>query len=52
MPLWYFAYGSNLLVDQMVERIGFSVDSADSSQIARLTDYRLVFQCLESDQAA
>ncbi len=52
MHTWYFAYGSNLLVDQMVERIGLSVEAVDSSRLARLTGYRLVFQCLEGDQAA
>jgi len=52
MPSWYFAYGSNLLVDQMVDRVGLSVDSPDAWRIARLTGYRLVFQCLDGDQAA
>lgn len=52
MSSWYFAYGSNLLVDQLVERIGLTVDAADSPRIARLTGYRLVFQYVDSDQAA
>ena len=52
MTSWYFAYGSNLLIDQMVERIGLAVDGADSWRIARLTGYLLVFQCLENDQPA
>jgi gamma-glutamylcyclotransferase len=52
MPTWYFAYGSNLLVDQMVERIGLSVDAVASARITRLAGYRLVFQCLEGDLAA
>jgi gamma-glutamylcyclotransferase (GGCT)/AIG2-like uncharacterized protein YtfP len=43
----YFAYGSNLCIDQMVERIGPIHDGADRPRIARLPGYRLVFnmQC-------
>jgi gamma-glutamylcyclotransferase len=52
MKSWYFAYGSNLLVDQMVERIDLSVDAVDSSRVVRLAGYSLVFQCLDGDQAA
>jgi cation transport regulator ChaC len=40
---WYFAYGSNLWVDQVVERTGLIDQSDDRPQVARLPDYRLVF---------
>ena len=47
MSDWYFAYGSNLCVKQMVDRIG-SIGHPDfPPQIVRLADHRLVFQEVE-----
>ena len=39
----YFAYGSNLWIDQMVARTGALRDGAERPQIARLADHRLAF---------
>lgn len=36
----------------MVERIGLSVDATAPPRIARLTGYRVVFQCPEGEEAA
>lgn len=47
MDVWYFAYGSNLLVEQMIERTGAIGHADDPPRIARLSGYRLVFQSLE-----
>jgi gamma-glutamylcyclotransferase (GGCT)/AIG2-like uncharacterized protein YtfP len=41
--IWYFAYGSNLCVDQMHARTGWVPIAADPSRIARLPGYRLAF---------
>ena len=44
MSHWYFAYGSNLRVDQVIERTGPLVLMGDERpQVARLPDYQLVF---------
>jgi gamma-glutamylcyclotransferase len=43
MTDWYFAYGSNLWIDQVVERTGSIHQGDDRPQIALLADYRLVF---------
>lgn len=47
MEVWYFAYGSNLLGDQMIERTGATGHVEHPPRIARLAGYRLVFQSLE-----
>lgn len=47
MEVWYFAYGSNLLADQMIERTGAIGHAEHPPRIARLAGYRLVFQTLE-----
>jgi gamma-glutamylcyclotransferase len=47
MEVWYFAYGSNLLADQMIERTGAIGHAEHPPRIARLAGYRLVFQALE-----
>jgi gamma-glutamylcyclotransferase len=39
----YFAYGSNLWIDQMIERTGPIRQGADRPRVARLPNYRLVF---------
>lgn len=39
----YFAYGSNLWIEQMVARTGPLRDGADRPRIARLADHRLAF---------
>jgi gamma-glutamylcyclotransferase len=40
---WYFAYGSNLWIDQMVARLGPLPLGAEQPRIARLPGYRLAF---------
>jgi gamma-glutamylcyclotransferase (GGCT)/AIG2-like uncharacterized protein YtfP len=40
---WYFAYGSNLWIDQMVARTGPLLLGADPPRIARLPGYRFAF---------
>jgi gamma-glutamylcyclotransferase len=47
MSEWYFAYGSNLAMDQVVERAGSGHQGDDPPQIARLADYRVVFNMRE-----
>ncbi len=44
MELWYFAYGSNLSCEQLTDRIGSSAYLGQPPRVARLADYRLVFQ--------
>jgi gamma-glutamylcyclotransferase (GGCT)/AIG2-like uncharacterized protein YtfP len=44
MDSWYFAYGSNLLIDQMIERTGAIGRADQPPRIARLAYHRLVFQ--------
>jgi gamma-glutamylcyclotransferase len=39
----YFAYGSNLWIDQMIGRTGPVRQGADRPRVARLPDHRLVF---------
>jgi gamma-glutamylcyclotransferase len=41
---WYFAYGSNLSIHQMMMRIGTSSHVERGSKIARLANHRLIFQ--------
>lgn len=53
MEAWYFAYGSNLLVSQLVARIGSTSGGAGQSpRLARLADYRLVFQHPKQERPA
>ena len=40
---WYFAYGSNLSIDQMIERVGPIPQGENRPRIARLHNYRLIF---------
>jgi len=49
-PAWYFAYGSNLWIDQMVERVGAGCLETPP-EVARLPDYRLVFNMRGDDGA-
>src|SRR5258708_3117388 len=49
MDRWYFAYGSNLLRDQMVARTGPIRTGDDRPRIARLPNYRLAYNLLGSD---
>jgi gamma-glutamylcyclotransferase len=49
MDQWYFAYGSNLLSEQMVARTGPIRTGDERSRIARLPNYRLVFNVLGDD---
>lgn len=49
MDVWYFAYGSNLLREQMIERTGAIGHADHPPRIARLSGYSLVFQALEED---
>ena len=46
---WYFAYGSNLCVEQMERRTGPLDESEPRPCIARLAGYRLVFNMLGDD---
>lgn len=48
MESWYFAYGSNLLKRQMIERIGSTGSSDPGPRLAYLANYRLVFQHLDN----
>jgi gamma-glutamylcyclotransferase len=45
---WYFAYGSNLLKEQMIHRTGSLGDAEHPPRLARLAWHRLVFERLES----
>lgn len=49
---WYFAYGSNLLAEQIVRRTGPLGTGDWSPRIARLAGYRLTFQHLTADGPA
>jgi cation transport regulator ChaC len=49
---WYFAYGSNLSIDQMIARTGPISQGNQGPRIARLANYRLVFQNVTSDEPA
>jgi gamma-glutamylcyclotransferase (GGCT)/AIG2-like uncharacterized protein YtfP len=46
--IWYFAYGSNLSIEQMVARIG-PLPPTPLPRIVRLLGYRLAFDMLGSD---
>jgi len=48
MSDWYFAYGSNLCVHQMVQRIGSIGNPDHPPRAVRLPGYRLIFQEVES----
>lgn len=52
MESWYFAYGSNLWMDQMRERTGVSYTGERAPRIAHLADHRLVFQHLAEGEPA
>jgi gamma-glutamylcyclotransferase (GGCT)/AIG2-like uncharacterized protein YtfP len=43
MNEWYFAYGSNLCINQVVARTGSGHQGDEPPRIARLADYHLVF---------
>ena len=45
---WYFAYGSNLCVEQVADRIGPILQGDDRPRVARLPGHRLVFNMRES----
>jgi len=46
MSDWYFAYGSNLWIDQMVRRTGPVGQGEDQPRVVRLAGYRLTFNML------
>jgi cation transport regulator ChaC len=50
MESWYFAYGSNLFREQVIERIG--TIGLKEPRIARLENYRLAFQHLSEGDPA
>jgi len=52
MESWYFAYGSNLWKDQMVERTGAIGRVGQRPRIARLANHRLIFQHLQNTETA
>ena len=47
MASWYFAYGSNLWIEQMIERTGVIGQGGRRPKVAHLANHRLVFQHLE-----
>ncbi len=47
MESWYFAYGSNLWIEQMIERIGAIGQGDRRPKVAHLANHRLVFQHLD-----
>jgi cation transport regulator ChaC len=49
MNEWYFAYGSNLWIDQMAARTGPIGQGDDRPRVARLPDHRLVFNMQGGD---
>jgi gamma-glutamylcyclotransferase len=49
MNEWYFAYGSNLWIDQMAARTGPIGQGDDRPRIARLSDHRVVFNMQGED---
>jgi cation transport regulator ChaC len=49
MDHWYFAYGSNLLSEQMIARTGPIRNGDERPRIARLPNYRLVFNMRGED---
>jgi gamma-glutamylcyclotransferase len=49
MSEWYFAYGSNLWIDQMVERTGPIRQGDGRPRIAWLRNYRLTFNMQGED---
>jgi gamma-glutamylcyclotransferase len=51
MDQWYFAYGSNLCIEQMIERTG-PFPPAEAPRLARLPDYRLAFNVRGEDGQA
>jgi gamma-glutamylcyclotransferase (GGCT)/AIG2-like uncharacterized protein YtfP len=46
---WYFAYGSNLCVEQMIRRTGPIGEAEEGPCIAQLPGYRLVFNMRGDD---
>jgi gamma-glutamylcyclotransferase len=52
MADWYFAYGSNLLTDQMKQRTDALNRAGPVPRVARLADHRVVFQRPGPDSAA
>src|SRR6202035_279355 len=49
MNEWYFAYGSNLWIDQMAARTGPIGQGDDRPRVALLPDHRLVFNMQGND---
>ena len=52
MESWYFAYGSNLWIEQMIERTGGIGQGEHRPKSAHLANHRLVFQHLEDNGPA
>lgn len=52
MPSWYFAYGSNLLKEQMIARVGGIGPPENPPRIAYLSNHRLVFDQLSPTSPA
>jgi gamma-glutamylcyclotransferase len=48
MKSWYFAYGSNLWIEQMMERTDAMRHAEDGPRIARLANHRLAFQQIDN----
>ena len=49
MSDWYFAYGSNLSIEQMIERTGLILPGERRARIARLPGFRLAFNMRGDD---
>jgi gamma-glutamylcyclotransferase (GGCT)/AIG2-like uncharacterized protein YtfP len=49
---WYFAYGSNLSIEQMIARTGAIGHVDHHPRIARLANHRLAFQQLDEAEPA
>jgi gamma-glutamylcyclotransferase len=52
MTQWYFAYGSNLWLEQMIERTGAFPAGTEAPRLARLPNYRLAFNMRGADGQA
>ena len=52
MRQWYFAYGSNLSIDQMIERTVANRPTEFDPRVACLANHRLIFQYLDDTGSA
>lgn len=52
MESWYFAYASNLCMEQMVARTGAMGHAEHGARVVRLANYRLLFQQVDTEGPA